>query len=63
MDNYERIIGAGNQGDFVLENQQTADREGFSHVSKSWYDKTISYDEGMEALESEVGHREDYLVP
>ena len=33
MDNYERIIGAGNQGDFVLENQQTADREGFSHLN------------------------------
>lgn len=30
-------------GDFVLENQKTG--EGFSHVSKIWLDKTMSFDE------------------
>ena len=60
--NYERIVGTGNQGDFVHDTQPTADKEGFRNVSKPWYDKTISYDEGMDRLESELGHRQDFLL-
>ena len=51
--NYEPLRGQGTQGDFVLNSQTIATDEGFSHVSKTWYDKTLSYDEGMELLESE----------
>ena len=60
---YEPLRGQGTQGDFVLNSQTIATDEGFSHVSKTWYDKTLSYDEGMELLESERGQREDFLVP
>ena len=61
--NYEPLRGKGTQGDFVLNSQTIATDEGFSHVSKTWYDKTLSYDEGMELLESERGQREDFLIP
>ena len=61
--NYEPLRGQGTQGDFVLNSQTIATDEGFSHVSKTWYDKTLSYDEGMELLESERGQREDFLIP
>ena len=61
--NYEPLRGKGTQGDFVLNSQAIATDEGFSHVSKTWYDKTLSYDEGMELLESERGQREDFLIP
>ena len=60
---YEPLRGQGTSGDFVLNSQTIATDEGFSHVSKTWYDKTLSYDEGMELLESERGQREDFLVP
>ena len=43
-------IKVGNQGQFVHDGQDMAKKEGFGHVSKLWYDKTISYDEGMELL-------------
>ena len=61
--NYEPLKGQGTSGDFVLNSQTIATDEGFSHVSKTWYDKTLSYDEGMELLESERGQREDFLIP
>ena len=60
---YEPLRGQGTSGDFVLNSQTIATDEGFSHVSKTWYDKTLSYDEGMELLESERGQREDFLIP
>ena len=58
----ERIVGQGNQGQFVHDGQEMASKQGFNHVSSLWYDKTMSYDEGMELLESERGHREDFVV-
>ena len=59
---YQPIEGKGNQGQFVHANQDMATKQGFGNVSKLWYDKTISYDEGMELLEHDRGHRQDYLV-
>ena len=59
---YQPIEGKGNQGQFVHAGQDMASKQGFGNVSKLWYDKTISYDEGMELLEHDRGHREDYLV-
>ena len=59
---YQPIEGKGNDGQFVHDGQTMASKQGFGNVSKLWYDKTISYDEGMEMLETERGHRQDYLV-
>ena len=58
----EKLQGTGNQGQFVHENQDMASKQGFDNVSKLWYDKTMSYDEGFEQLESDRGHREDFEV-
>ena len=59
---YQPIEGKGNQGQFVHAGQDMASKQGFGNVSKLWYDKTISYDDGMELLEHDRGHRQDYLV-
>lgn len=55
------LKGSGRDGDFVHESQEMASKQGFRNVSKSWYDKTWSYEQGMEHLESEVGEREDIV--
>ena len=59
---YQPIEGKGNAGQFVHANQDMATKQGFGNVSKLWYDKTMCYDEGMELLEHDRGHRQDYLV-
>ena len=59
---YQPIEGKGNAGQFVHANQDMATKQGFGNVSKLWYDKTISYDEGMELLDHDRGQRQDYLV-
>ena len=59
----EAYDGANQEGQWVFDSQGVASDEGFGHVSKDWYPKTISYDEGMDQLEAEQGHRQDYLVP
>lgn len=46
-------------GDFVHENQKMAGKQGFSCVSKLWYDKTISLSDGIGKLESQKKGRED----
>lgn len=57
----EVLQGSGRDGDFVHQNQTMAKSEGFRNVSKIWYDKTISYDDGLERLQAEVDEREDIL--
>ncbi len=37
-------------GDFVLNNQELATKEGFRNVSKIWYNKTISYEDGLNQI-------------
>ena len=59
---YQKLQGVGTDGDFVRETQGVADDKGFGNVSKAWYPKTKSYDEGFDQLESERGHRQDYLI-
>ena len=59
---YEKLVGEGTEGDFVAKTQGVASDKGFGHVSKAWYPKTKSYDEGFDQLESERGHRQDYLI-
>ena len=58
----EAYDGANQEGQWVFDSQGVASDEGFGHVSKDWYPKTISYDEGMDQLEAEQGHRQDYLA-
>ena len=55
------IQGTGNTGKVVLDNQELATKEGFEHVSKIWYNKTLSYEQGLEQLEKDVDNREDIL--
>lgn len=50
-------------GDFVLKSQGVASREGFSHVSQKWYDRTMSFDEGLEKLIKEQGVIQDITSP
>ena len=59
---YSKIEGQGNQGQFVHDGQDMAKKEGFGNVSKLWYDKTMSYDDGMELLEQDVSSRQDFLI-
>lgn len=56
----EKMKKAGN---FVLTGQETANADGFRNVSKKWFDKTISYEQGLEQLEAGRAITEDLLVP
>ena len=47
------------EGSFVFTQQGVAKDEGFSHVSKYWYPKTKSFDEGLEQLEQDISERRD----
>jgi hypothetical protein len=58
-----KIQGSGNDGDFVLNGQPLATKKGFKNVSKLWYDKTMSYDDGLEQLEKGIDNREDIECP
>lgn len=53
------LVGSGNSGDFVRQQQGTAIAEGFSAVSRLWYPKTLSFDDGFEAIERDRSQRED----
>jgi|TARA_R110002020_G_scaffold394221_1_gene604299 hypothetical protein len=62
MNDYQKLVGTGTEGDFVKQQQGVASEHGFNNVSKDWYPKTMSYDEGFEQLESDRGNKQDYLV-
>lgn len=62
MSTEQVLKGSGNQGDFVLQNQELATQQGFSHVSKKWYDKTIDYDTALEKFNQMAADREDIIV-
>lgn len=55
------IQGTGTVGDFVLDGQDLATKEGFGHVSKTWYDKTQSYDSCLESMSKDIDEREDIM--
>ena len=57
--NYEKLQGTGTDGNFVLEGQTLATKQAFGHVSKKWYDQTMSYDEGLEKLAIGRQHTSD----
>jgi hypothetical protein len=49
------------EGNFVLQGQQLATKEGFRNVSKIWYTQTISYEDGLQRIANEKAKREDIL--
>lgn len=51
------------EGNFVLTGQTLATDKGFRNVSHLWYDKTISYEDGIEQLEKERAKTEDITCP
>lgn len=65
-DNLKKLTGSDalkRQGDFVHAGQKMAVENGFKCVSKKWYDKTMSYEQGLEALEAEKANTQDLVVP
>jgi hypothetical protein len=62
-DEYKKIENSKTEGDFVLQGQTLAKKEGFSNVSKIWYDKTMSYDKLRDELELEKREQHDILLP
>lgn len=55
------LVGEGRIGDFVHQSQTMAADEGFKNVSKLWYDKTISIDDGIESVEQIKAGRRDIV--
>lgn len=49
-------------GDFVHQGQTMAKGDGFKNVSKIWYDKTISYEDGLEDLAKGKAATEDIMA-
>lgn len=57
------LKGRGRDGDFVLDNQETAKEDGFAHVSQSWFNKTMTYDDCMEVLQEAYDKRDEFEAP
>lgn len=57
-----KLIGSGRVGDFVHEGQTMAKEQDFRNVSKLWYDKTISYEDGLRQLEEGKAETHDYKL-
>lgn len=60
MNSNNVLVGSGKSGDFVHQNQQMGDKNGFKNVSKKWLDKCISFDQGLEKLYSGRSQTEDF---
>jgi hypothetical protein len=50
-------------GNFVLENQTTATKDGFKNVSKTWFDKCIPFDKALEQCKKDSENVEDIRSP
>lgn len=57
------LVGSGRVGDFVHAGQTMAKEQNFRNVSKLWYDKTISYEDGLQQLEEGKAETYDYKLP
>ena len=58
----QKLTSDTKEGDFVLRGQELAETEGFSHVSKIWYDQTYSYADGRQMIHSDRQNTEDLPV-
>jgi hypothetical protein len=62
--NLSKLVGDDskkNEGSFVYSSQGVASAEGFGHVSKLWYPKTLSYEAGLAQIEAGRAQTEDIL--
>jgi hypothetical protein len=60
----DKGLGEGQrEGDFVLQGQELADKEGFGHVSKIWYKKTLPVADVVESLRHDAMECMDLEVP
>lgn len=57
------LVGQSRSGDMVHASQTMASEEGFKNVSKLWYDKTISFDDGIAKMHEFAANREDLVRP
>jgi len=55
-----KIVGRGNNGDFVIKSQALGTDEGFKNVSRIWLDKCLTYEQGMEQLLGGGARTEDF---
>ena len=55
------IQGRGTSGDIVLNGQDIAKDKGFGHVSRIWYNKCMTYDQGMEKVVLDRQQIHDYV--
>jgi hypothetical protein len=53
------LQGVSRDGDFVLNNQALADKQGFRNVSKIWYNQTMSYEDGCKKMDEMAKNRDD----
>lgn len=53
------LQGVGTTGNFVLESQGTAAKDGFRNVSSLWYPKTHDFAFGLEQIEKGIQSRKD----
>ena len=54
-----KLVGEGRNGDFVHNSQVMASKDGFKNVSKLWFDKTLTYAQGLELLEKDRAKTHD----
>lgn len=54
------LVGKGTTGDVVLQGQDIAKDKGFGHVSRIWYNKCMTYDQGMEKVVLDHQQIRDY---
>lgn len=59
MSDYEKLVGSGTAGAELLKNQGAA--QGFKNVSQYWLPKTLTYEQGFEAMEKDRQSRDDIL--
>jgi hypothetical protein len=59
-----KLVGKrGGFGEVVHQTQVMAKEDGFKCVNKSWFDKCLTYDQGMKQLEAQKEATEDLLIP
>lgn len=58
----DKLIGTGTSGNFVHAHQEMASEAGFKNVSKIWYNKTMSFEDGLASLAEGKAKTQDVLA-
>jgi hypothetical protein len=56
------LTSESREGDFVHEGQEMASGDGFRNVSKLWFDKTLSFEQGLAQIEAGRAQTEDIMA-